>query len=261
MNDIGNTHTASIIETLTRFWGETLQIEEDAHGFHLAYPLMLPDGLQVVFRLRPITPTHAILSDAGEVLRFLSGQGVNPDSSANLHLIEDRLAFFEMQRDGFELFREIRLPLQAVDVHLFAEGLVALSHLLYRADSTPQQENIARQSMDRFFHTQGIKPIRNAKLEGNLEKAIRVSYYIEQGQGLALEVVDRRNNLHGYMQQWGWRWRDLHDKRPHLLRAMVYDPDRQNWDETSLNIGKSECDLFFPYHSTNELQDAIQSLL
>ena len=36
-----------------------------------------------------------------------------------------------MQRDGWELFKWLDLPLQGVELHVFAEGLSNVAHLYY----------------------------------------------------------------------------------------------------------------------------------
>ena len=117
---------------------------------------------------------------------------------------------------------------------------------------------MVRKSVERVFSSRNLEPMRNHALEGRLEKGIRVSYFLEGRHGLALEVVDRKTNLHGYMQQWGWRWNDLHEKQPRIVRAMVYDPDRQDWDATALEIGRNVCEVFCPYHESAEVGRAIE---
>ena len=101
---------------------------------------------------------------------------------------------------------------------------------------------------------------RKVYLEGRLERRIQVDYYIDRGPGLALEVVARRRHLLAYMEQWGWRWTDLHAKHPKLLRAMVCDPDRQSWDQTELDIGRSVCDVFYPYFETGTIDAAVRQV-
>jgi hypothetical protein len=59
------------------------------------------------------------------------------------------------------------------------------------------------------------------------------------------------------MEQWGWRWTDLREKNPGLIRAMIYDPERQDWEETAEEIGRSVCDVFCPYHETEVINEAI----
>ena len=245
-------------ETLARFWDEALQTEWDRDRLVFAYPLMLPDGIQVVFNLKPVSATAAILSDSGQTLSGLSGQGVNFEATATARLLKERLQFFGIDRDGFELFKPIRLPIDPVAIQLFAEGLVSIAHLIYRHEVETEEENVARKSVERAFVARGLSPSRNHALEGGLEKSIRVSYYLEGTRGLALEVVDRKANLHGYMQQWGWRWTDLREKHPEIVRAMVYDPDRQDWDEIALEIGRSVCEVFCPYHENESLDEAIE---
>jgi hypothetical protein len=83
-------------------------------------------------------------------------------------------------------------------------------------------------------------------LEGRIERRISVDYYLEGARGLALQVVSRRYNLMRYMEQWEWRWTDLREKNPGLIRAMIYDPERQDWEETAEEIGRSVCYVFCP---------------
>lgn len=254
----GNTLLSTTRAALNHFWDQTLQIAWQRDHLVFAFPLMLPDGVQPVFELKPITPTSGLLTDGGRTLSALAGRGLNLDHGATAQLLDQRVAFFELERDGFELRRTARLPVDPVEVQLFAEGLVSIAHLLYRQEPEAVEENVARKSVERLFASRGLTPQRNHPLEGRLEKAIRVSHYLPGTHGLALEVVDRKTNLHAYMQQWGWRWTDLHEKQPDLVRAMVYDPDRQDWDATALSIGRSVCEVFCPYHESAELARAIE---
>jgi len=50
-------------------------------------------------------------------------------------------------RCGFELFREIRLPLDGLDVQLFAESLVSIAHLVYRYEPYTPPESPAAQRL------------------------------------------------------------------------------------------------------------------
>jgi len=254
----GNTLLSTTRETLTRFWNQTLQIAWERDHLVLAFPLMLPDGAQAVFDLKPVTATSGLLTDGGRTLSSLSGLGINLDKGVTAHLLDQRLAFFELERDGFELRRPARVPVDPVEVQLFAEGLVSIAHLLYRHEVENAEENVARKSVERLFAQHGLIPERNYTLEGRLEKSIRVSHFLPGAHGLALQLVDRKTDLHGYMQQWGWRWTDLHEKQPGIVSAMVYDPDRQDWDATSLEIGRSVCEVFCPYHESTALAEAFE---
>ena len=53
------------------------------------------------------------------------------------------------------------------------------------------------------------------------------------------------------------RWNDLRKRRPNLLRAMVYDPDNQTWEEPALAIGRSVCEVFCPYFEQDKVESAI----
>lgn len=50
---------------------------------------------------------------------------------------------------------------------------------------------------------------------------------------------------------------DIRNGNPEMLRAMVYDPDQQEWNDTALSIGRSVCDIFCPYFDSAALGDAL----
>jgi hypothetical protein len=49
------------------------------------------------------------------------------------------------------------------------------------------------------------------------------------------------------MERWAFRWTDLRKRNPRLHAGMVYDPEQQDWDATSLRIGAEVCDVFCRY--------------
>jgi hypothetical protein len=242
---------------LMQFWVDGLKIEPAREGVSIALPLLYPDGLQVVVTLKPIGERTALLTDRGEVFGNLTNSGLNIESEIVKKLVADRLGIFELQRDGFNLEKQIRLPVDGLDIQLFGEALVSLAHLIYRYEPEAAGENVADRTVRKVFEEHGLTPKRNAILEGAVEKRIQVDYFLDGRRGLALEVVNRRHHLVQYMEQWGWRWNDLRKKRPDLVRAMVYDPDSQDWGDTALAIGESVCDFFCPYFETARVQKAI----
>jgi hypothetical protein len=42
---------------------------------------------------------------------------------------------------------------------------------------------------------------------------------------------------------------------------MVYDPDKQDWEDTALEIGRKVCDLFCPYFETQEINAFIDKAI
>lgn len=245
-------------EALTRFWDETLAVEATDDGVVMALPLMLPDGLQVVVRLSRVSATTAVVSDGGETLQRLAGSGMNLHTPVIRELLGDRLAGFEIERDGWELRQRVRLPVEGLDIQLFGEALVSIAHLCNRHEPEPVVEAVADRTVQKFFAERALTPRRGFALEGRLERRIAVDYYLEEGVGLAVEVVSRKTQILPYMEQWGWRWTDLRARHPRLVRAMVYDPDSQGWDQASLAIGNSVCEVFCPYFETDRLVEAVE---
>lgn len=246
---------------LTRFWDDALAVEASRDGAVLALPLMLPNGLQVVIHLSPVSEATAILSDRGETLGRLVGEGMNLSAEGVSRMLDERLATFEIQRDGWELRKVIRLPLEGMDIQLFGEALVSLAHLIYRHEPEATSEPVADRTVQRLFEERGLKPLRNHGLPGRLANRINVDYFLDQGGGLAVEVVSRKTQILPYMEQWGWRWSDLRQRNPRLVRAMIYDPEVQVWDSNAVEIGQSVCEVFCPYFEIEKLGDAVEKHL
>jgi hypothetical protein len=244
-------------DTVQAFLCEQVAVEKTRRGVVIALPLMYPDGFQVQVHLQPITKSIVLITDLGRTLGRLHEDGLNLDAKQTLALLEERKQVFELNQVGFELQREIQLPLQGIDVQLFAESLVSISHLIYKFEAVTAEDSVADRTLLKIFEERQLKPTVNAVIDGEIEKGIRVNYLVAGPRSLACKVVKRRGPMLNYMEQWGWRWTDVQKHNPQLLRGMIYDPDKQQWDDTTLNIGRSVCDLFCPYFETQAIHDAL----
>lgn len=243
------------------FLQEQVAAAATRRGVVLALPLMYPDGLQVQVHLELVAKSSVLITDRGHTLARLFENGLNLAAKQTLTLLEERKQIFELNQIGFELQKEIALPLQGIDVQLFAESLVSIAHLIYKFEPTTSEESVADRTLKQIFKERNLEPTVNALIDGEIEKGIRVNYFLPGPHPLACKVVKRRGPMLSYMEQWGWRWTDVKQKNPRLLRGMVYDPDKQEWDDTTLNIGKSVCDIFCPYFETQQIHDAIDRAL
>lgn len=90
------------------------------------------------------------------------------------HLIE-RLAAFEIDCDGLEIKKASKLPVDGIDIQVFAEALVSIAHLYYRYEAEPYEENVADREIARIFEDRHLKPRRNVPLEGRIERRISIS--------------------------------------------------------------------------------------
>ncbi len=101
---------------------------------------------------------------------------------------------------------------------------------------------------------------KGATVTGEVESAIHIDYLIRKRSGMAIEVVKRHRDILPYMEQWGGRWNDIKKANPHMIRAMIYDPDQQEWNDTALRIGRTVCDLFCPYSESDTLDAALKKV-
>ncbi len=242
---------------LTAFWSEQLTIERDRNGLILALPLMLPDGVQIAVEIHPVSERRALLTDAGDVLRWLAGHGLNVRTEANRQWLEQRLAAFELSRNGFEVFREIPLPIQGIDVHIFGEALASIASLICRHEEQQPAVPTADEQVVRILNEYQVPFRRNVSLKGFIEDSIQVDYYWERKAPAALEVLGKSGRVLELMERWGWRWPDLKRRTKGLRTAMIFDPDRQVIDPNSRRIGEEVCDLFCAYHEADRIAEFV----
>lgn len=187
------------------------------------------------------------------------GVNVDPRAKSTHQIFEQRKKAFGIIQEGFELKSNIKLPLDGADIQLFTESLLSIGYLTYRHEAAEETDLATVTSVRRLFQDHYLKPKENYALDGAIEKRIRVDFYLSGKRPLAIQAVKRRGQILGYMEQWAWRWTDLQSSQPDLLGAMVYDPDQQEWDQTSLDIGRLVCDIFCPYYEKAAIDDAIRS--
>lgn len=248
------------VQLLQAFWQEQVQAEKTRQGIALTLPLMYPDGWQVTVHVSPLTPGWVRITDAGKTLGALVETGMSLTAKHTAALLDERIRTFELKTDGAEISKALRLPLQGVDVHVFAEALVSIAHLIYRHEPAVSQDNPADKVVRRIFERRKIEPRRNAELPGRLVKSTRVDYFVDARQPLALQVVNRRDNLLDYMERWAFRWDDLKKENRRLLSGMVYNPENQVWDDTSLRIGAEVCDVFCRYDEIQPLNRVLDKM-
>ena len=235
------------------FWREYSQAGRTREGIALTLPLMYPDGWQVGVFLTAIAPSVVRISDHGKTLGTLLESGLSLNAKMTGEYFNERLRTFELQRDGFVLWKDLQLPLQGLEIQLFAEALVSIAHLFYRHEPGTTLESFADKAVRELFHRRNISPKKNAEVEGTLEQRIKVDYLVEARRPVAIQVVNRRFDLLPYMEQWAFRWSDLRRHNKALKAAMVYDPEHQEWDATALRIGSDVCDVFCRYDEAQPL--------
>jgi len=247
----------AIRQALETFWGEMLEIAPTKSGLSLAVPLCFPDGWQLLIDLKPLTPKTVRITDQGRTLQWLAGMGQKVDAPGLEVLLNERVKTFGLVHEGWELYRDVVLPVQGVDLHLFGEAMVSIAHLHYLYEPASKAQNVARQTVEKVFREMELSPTQNRKLDGRLEKGIKVDYYLEAKVPVAVEVLGRRGAITDYMEQWGFRWRDIKEAHQTLLPVMIYDPAVQDVDETAQAIGESVCELFCPYSETERIHGVL----
>ncbi len=242
---------------LVRFWSDAVEIAKISDGFEFTVPHAYADGWQIVLRVSEPAPGAFRVEDKGKTLWQLAqtGQNIETDSTGrHLQAICDSR---RIERDGWVLSKLCSRAELALEIHIFAEALSSISHLSFLHEPQPRLPSPSRATIEKIFGERGIEPKVNHRLAGKVEKKITVDYYARTHRQIAVQVLERRGAVVSYMEQWGFRWRDLRDAHQDLVIAMVYDPAVQNIDSTAKDIGASCCDFFGPYYETQELNQLI----
>ena len=260
MSIVTNTPSSTVLrENLQAFWQESLEIASTPRGLEFAVPQSYPDGWQIVLLLELPTGTTARLSDGGKTLWHLAQTGQNIEADVTAQRIRELCETYQLKRDGWNLFRFLPWPTPGAEIQLFTEALVSIAHLAYLHEPAAQTVNVSRETVERVFRERQIDAKTNHLLVGKVEKRIRVDYFASPYRSLAVQVLGRRGAVTSYMEQWGFRWRDLHDAHPRLLRVMLYDPAVQDIDSTATAIGEAVCDYFGPYDNVTRLHDLLDT--
>ncbi|MFM2176369.1 MAG: hypothetical protein RL015_467 [Verrucomicrobiota bacterium] len=245
---------------LISFWGEVLEIEPTAKGLLFTMPASYPDGWQVVLELSQVTPKGVRLSDRGKTLTWLTGQGQNIATDAMKHHLKRLCAEHSLTEEHGVLCRWLELPLDASDIHVFAEGLVAVSRLDILNDHQMVEEDVADRMVKQILSDAGLEVKRKHKLNVTKDRAIAVDYFIEQRRPSAIQILRAKSDISGSMEKWGFRWHELKSNYTGLAPIMLYDRDSQLIDPYSRHIGDTECALFCGYDETDRIHDTLNSL-
>lgn len=243
---------------LLRFWEESVEIEPIRGGIAVAMPQTGADGWQLVIEVNEPTPGTARLSDGGRTLGGLAALGQNIEADAVASRIAEIVRESRLEQDGWELFRWLPLPLDPVEVHVFAEALAAISHLHVLHDASVRTLDVADRTLRRVFAERQIEALAGASLPGKTEKQVRVDYLVPSARAVAFQILRRRGRLLPVMEQWGYRWQDLRKVTPSLMPVMLFDPANQEIDEASRAIGEEVCSLFCAYDETERIHGVLE---
>lgn len=248
-----NLQTDDLRQALTSFWAGALAIESTKQGLAVALPQTGADGWQLVVEIIPGPPGRARLSDAGRTLGDLMARGQNVEADKVDDHIKNILRQCQVERDGLELFRWLSLPIDPVDVQVFAEAMASISHLWVLHEPTVRTQDVADLTLRRVFTDSQVKARPGAMLDGKTEKGVRVDYLTETIRPVAFQILRRRGRTLPVMEQWGYRWQDLCKVRPELMPVMLFDPAAQEIDDASRAIGEDVCKLFCAYNETERI--------
>ena len=245
---------------LTDFWSSILEVQPSPQGFLFTMPVSYPDGWQVVLELQRVAPNTWRLTDRGQALNWLAGQGLNLQTDAmQAHLKQLCGEHFLQLSDGV-LSRLLTWPLEAGDMHVFAEGVAAISRLNFFNEHRALEEDVASQTVRRTLQDAHLPFQQHHKLSITADRSIAVDFYVAQKRPAAIQILKTKTDLPGTMEKWGFRWRELKDLNPSLAPIMLFDRNTQTIDTYSRHIAQAECELFCGFDETDRIHSTLRAL-
>lgn len=245
---------------LNTFWDSILEIEPISDGLAFTMPVAYPDGWQVVLELKHKTPKGFFLSDQGKTLSWLTGRGHNISTEAMRAHIKRYCSEHFIEENRGVLFRWLSAPLDPADIHVFAEGLVAITRLEVMHEVRAAEANIADSLVQRTFKDARMEPTRNHKLNITKDRTVTVDYFIKEKRPLAVQLIKTKSDISGTMEKWGFRWHELRKAYSGLAPVMLYDRNTQEIDAYSRHIGETECELFCGYDETDRIHSILETI-
>jgi hypothetical protein len=245
---------------LTDFWNGILDVQTTPQGLLFTVPVSYPDGWQIALMLQPMSPNTWKLSDRGQTLNWLNGQGLNLQTDSMQAHIKHLCAehFFQLC-DGV-LLRHLSWPLDASEVHVFAEGVAAISRLDFFNEHRAISQDVATHAVERVLRDAKLTHHRHYKLAITQERSITVDFYLPQKRPAAIQILKTKTDLAGTMEKWGYRWRELKGLNPGLAPIMLFDRDTQTIDPYSRHIAETECELFCGFDETERIHGTLRAL-
>ncbi len=260
MNTPTSFAAADLSTLLNNFWNSILEIQVTSQGFLFTMPVSYPDGWQVVLELQRVTPNTWLLSDRGQTLNWLIGQGLNLQTEAMQSHLKRLCNEHSFQMNEGVLFRHMSWPLAADDMHVFAEGVAAISRLDFFNEHRVLEEDVARHAVQRILQDAHLSHQRNRKLAITPERSIAVDFYVEQKRPAAIQILKTKTDLAGTMEKWGFRWRELKRLNLGLAPIMLFDRNTQTIDAYSRHIAQTECELFCGFDETDRIHSTLRAL-
>ena len=243
---------------LDGFWDEVLEIEPLPKGVAFTMPMSYPDGWQVTMELHRKTPAAYYLSDQGNTLSWLLGQGQNIAADAVKNHLKRLCSEHAIKETNGVLYRWLQAPLDPLDLQVFAEGLVAVSRLDVLNEHRMAEENVAEKTVSRVFEDARLKPSCRHRLNIAKDRGVFVDYFVNLKKPVAIELIRNKRDLPGTMEKWGYRWRELRNAYTGLVPVMLYDRNTQVIDSYSARIGQTDCELFCGYDETDRIHQVLE---
>lgn len=245
---------------LTDFWNGILEVQTTHQGLLFTMPVSYPDGWQVVLQLQRIAPNTWRVTDRGQTLNWLTGQGLNLQTEAMQTHLKRLCGEHFLQLSEGVLSRHLTWPIEASEMHVFAEGVAAISRLDFLNEHRALEEDVASQTVQRTLQDAQLPYQRHHKLPITADRSVAVDFYVVQKRPAAIQILKTKSDLPGTMEKWGFRWRELKGLNPSLAPIMLFDRNTQTVDSYSRHIAQAECELFCGFDETDRIHSTLRAL-
>ena len=131
--------------------------------------------------------------------------------------------------------------------------------MIYRSDEHHAHIEVARENFEKIIAVNKFSTRKNAVLQGRVVDEVKLDYVIDSIYPLACKISEKKTDIYNYMEIWAFRFEQIKQFNSDVKTMMIYNPDVGKWDDKSLRIGDSVCDMFTPYYDTKNIVNFINN--
>ncbi len=171
-------------------------------------------------------------------------------------VIEEKCKLYDLQLTEANIFHKISTEkFTPVEIQLFAEGLTAIAHLIYRYEKRSSYDNSPFETVRQIYIELNHPFETHVDLRGKYHHRIHADIKTEQS---IIRILNTQRSFDS-LQIASFQFHDYKLANPWINRILIYNPDK-NWDDNCLSLAESKDYFEFaaPYTEAESIREYIR---
>lgn len=243
----------NLVERMSSFWRDNFRVVPWKNGYAVAYPLLMPDGMQLTFYINPVSEKRTLLTDMGKTHAWLESMGLNPGTPSTHALLREKAKLYEITYNHTILEKETTTPPSPLELQLYAEGLISIAQLSNRIETAVPTPAETQMTIAQILQANKIPYKTSHELNAGYERKLRVDFCTTDKRR-AVQIIDHKNGAPTQMEIWAYRAKEITLANENLRMALVYNEDRLTMTSGLTRLVQGQCPYVFPSSKTDEIE-------